>query len=338
VTIYVYPADNYGCGKYRMWWPAEALQAAGEDIKLTPPGDESGIGGRVQNDVLVEAYYPRDAELVVLQRPSHRWLVEAIPIMQKAGIPVVVDMDDDLSRIHPANPAFHLQHPSRAPMSNWKHAAQACRVADLVTVSTPALMERYAPHGRCRILPNCVPERFLKVPHEDNDEVGWAGAFHSHPNDPQVMGGGIRMAGADHCLIVGPAEEGVNQAFGIQCEATGLVDFDTWPEAVAKLGIGLAPLADTQFNEAKSWLKPLEYAACGVPWVGSPSTEYVRFGNFGTGRIASKPKAWASAIRRLRTDPSYRQELSEAGRMVAAEWTIEGNAWRWQEAWRSVIG
>src|SRR5689334_24701002 len=45
--------------------------------------------------------------------------------------------------------------------------------------------------------------------------------------------------------------------------------FDAWPRALSALGIGLAPLADSTFNRAKSWLKPLEMAAVGVPCVMS---------------------------------------------------------------------
>jgi hypothetical protein len=333
VKIYVYPADQTGCGKYRMYWPAEALKAEGHDITIVDPGGFSYIGGRVQDGKLVEVHYPTDADVIVLQRPSSKWLVQAIPLLRAKGVAVVVDMDDDLSAIHPSNPAFRLQHPKTAPMQNWAHVAEGCRQASLVTVSTPALMRRYASHGRGVIIPNCVPERFLKVHRSDSDIVGWAGALHSHPDDPPVVGGSLRLAGVPYCQVVGPAETGLDRAFGVQCKATGLVAFDDWAEKVSRLGIGLAPLADTRFNQAKSWLKPLEYAAVGVPWVGSDTVEYRRFHELGSGAVAVKPKHWAGEIKRLRSNPSYRQDQSEAGRMVAAEWTIEGNAWRWLEAW-----
>lgn len=335
MKIYVYPADQMGCGKYRMYWPAEALIAQGCDlITIVDPGDPSGLGGRLHGDELVEAFFPQDAEVVVLQRPCNRWMADAIPLMQARGVVVVVDMDDDLASVHPSNPAFQFMHPKWSPQSNWHHVARACKAADLVTVSTPQLTDRYGSHGRVVVLPNCIPGRFLKVEHEDSDEVGWAGALHSHPADPQAIGGGLRMAGLDHCRIIGPAEEGLDKAFSIQCEADGLIPFAQWPEAVTRLGIGLAPLAATRFNEAKSWLKPLEYAACGVPWVGSDLPEYRRFFNItDSGHLATKPKEWAAAIKLLRRDVAYRQDQSAAGRMVAAEWTIEGNAYRWLEAW-----
>src|SRR5690606_28606720 len=37
MKIYVYPADEYGCGYYRLIWPAQALQAQGHDIQIVMP-------------------------------------------------------------------------------------------------------------------------------------------------------------------------------------------------------------------------------------------------------------------------------------------------------------
>jgi glycosyltransferase involved in cell wall biosynthesis len=116
-------------------------------------------------------------------------------------------------------------------------------------------------------------------------------------------------------------------------EATGNVAFDEWPRAVASLGIGIAPLQDSTFNSAKSALKILEYSATGVPWVASPRAEYAAFHRQGVGLLAAKPQHWFQHLRRLATDPSLRQEMSEAGRAVAAQHTVEGNAWRWLEVW-----
>ena len=55
---------------------------------------------------------------------------------------------------------------------------------------------------------------------------------------------------------------------------------------VAKLGIGVAPLADTKFNAAKSWLKMAEMAALGVPCVVSPRAEYMRLHEQWIGSLA----------------------------------------------------
>jgi len=332
MKIYVYPADNFGCGKYRMWWPSEALQAQGVDLETVTPGDKSGIGGFAKEGRMTHVTFPPDADIIVLQRPSHTYLTQAVPMMRARGVTVVVDMDDDLSIIHPANPAFHLMHPRNGGESNWQNVAQACRDASLVTVSTDALISRYGSHGRVKVIRNCIPERFLKIEHEDSNVLGWAGALHSHPDDPRILGPALARVGRT-LRVLGPPDPLLSRSFGCPVNPSGIIEFDEWPENVATLGVGIAPLADSRFNTCKSWLKPLEYAACGVPWVGSLSAEYKRLFDLGCGALATKPKEWAYTIRRLLDSPDARQELSEAGRLVAADLTIEANAWRWLEAW-----
>jgi hypothetical protein len=102
---------------------------------------------------------------------------------------------------------------------------------------------------------------------------------------------------------------------------------------VAELGIGIAPLADTRFNRCKSWLKPLELSALGVPWVASPRVEYARLHAEGAGILADTPRRWHRELRRLQLSPALRAELAAAGREVAARFRLEDNAWRWLETW-----
>jgi hypothetical protein len=110
----------------------------------------------------------------------------------------------------------------------------------------------------------------------------------------------------------------------------GGVPFEEWPRAVASVGVGIAPLADTKFNRSKSWLKPLEMSATGVPWVASPRAEYVRLHALGAGVLADRPRVWYRELKRLRSR-LRRNELSEAG----VWWPglrLRDSAWRWHEA------
>ena len=43
-----------------------------------------------------------------------------------------------------------------------------------------------------------------------------------------------------------------------------------------KFDIGIVPLNNIPFNSAKSWIKGIEYAAGGIPFVASSLDEYVR--------------------------------------------------------------
>jgi hypothetical protein len=109
--------------------------------------------------------------------------------------------------------------------------------------------------------------------------------------------------------------------------------FAEYPAEVARLDVGMAPLADTAFNRGKSALKPLEMAALGVAFVASPLPEYARLAELGAGDLAGRPRHWVATLRRLLTDDEYRAERAGRGREVAARLTYEAHADGWAVAW-----
>jgi hypothetical protein len=332
VKVIVYPADAFGCGSFRMRWPGEACAAAGHDVQVVEPRDRRlrvVMEGHTVRDVL-----DVDADVVVLQRVTHAYMAQAVGVMRAKGITVVVDVDDDLSSIHPSNPAWAVHRPG-AGLHSWHNVALACRNASLVTVSTPALLDVYARHGRGHVLPNYLPDMYYGLPRADSDVIGWPGSFHSHPNDPESMGGAVaRLVDEGASFVMRGDSTGAGRAFGLAADPPGgPVSIEEWPRAVASLGVGIAPLADTKFNRAKSWLKPLEMSATGVPWVASPRAEYQRLHALGAGVLADRPRSWHRELKRLRESAALRQELSDAGRAVAEQLQLRNNAWRWMDAW-----
>lgn len=357
VKVYVYPADVHGCGFLRLIWPARALAAVGHDVVIVMPNGGgmdafgrkipggNGLQGQIDPKTgrTVAATAPKDADVMVMQRITHRALAQAIPLWQSQGIAIVIDMDDDLSAIHPTNPAWSALHPTGGKAGfGWDVAHEACDAADLVTVSTPALLSRYARHGRGVVLENCIPERYLEIgaTHADSDVVGWGGSVASHPLDLHEVGSAVADVVADGgwFSVVGPPD-GIPEALRLPAggpgwSATGGVPLMEWPRALAAaIGISIAPLADTRFNAAKSWLKPLEYAALGIPAVSSDRVEYARLASRGAGLVVGRPREWSRALRRLRGSRDYRIDLAGRGRQAAGSLTIEGRAWMWWEAW-----
>lgn len=347
MRVAVYPADRWGCGSHRLVWPAEALRRQGHDVTIVATQDrhvEMTIDNRVDRVVAVNV--PDDVDVVVLQRVTHRYLAQAVSVLREQGRTVVIDVDDDLASIHPSNPAWRALHPGRlhgrvgkgVDLHSWRNLGVACREASLVTATTPALVERYG-HGHGVVLPNYLAEHYYDVPHEDSDLLGWPASLRSHPNDPEVVGNAVtRLVDQGFRLHVASVADGVGQAFGLDDDdavsrVTESIALYDWPAELARLGVGIAPLADTRFNEAKSWLKPLELSAVGVPWVGSPRADYRRLHRLGCGVLVDRPKDWYRVLRSLLTDQNRRSELSAAGRAVAATLRLEDHAWRWWEAW-----
>lgn len=348
MKVAVYPADQWGCGAHRIIWPAEELKRRGHDITIITAQNrhlEMVVDNR--QDEVVEVKLPDDVDVVVFQRVTHRYLAQAVKVIRDAGRTVVIDIDDDLSSIHPSNPAWEHLHPRAserrignpaARMHSWANLGLACRTASLVVTTTPALATKYG-HGHAAVIPNYLADHYYDVEHEDNDTLGWPASLASHPNDPAVVGSAVaRLVHEGYRFQVTSVAPGIGPAFGLDSDdavqrATGVVNLYDWPSEITKIGVGIAPLADTKFNAAKSWLKPLELAAVGVPWVGSPRSEYQRLHQLGCGILVDRPKDWYRVLKRLLTNASRRAELSAAGRAVAATLRLRDHANEWWEAW-----
>lgn len=344
MKVNVYPADMWGCGHYRMIWPGRALAEQGHDVMVIIPGEDSYIGGMVTNGRItaLDVRSIEDVDVLVFQRPTNIMALDLIRLARGRGKAVVVDMDDDLTCIHPSNIAFRMLHPKWSPANNWQIAIEGCRAANLVTVSTPPLLDRYSRYNNARILRNCIPARFLDLDHSLDVEPhwGWGGALQSHPDDLPILGVAASVLdkeGYPFRIIGSP--EGTGRALGLakDPEGPGAVPFEDWMQHVTQLQVGAAPLADTKFNRSKSWLKPLEYAAAGVPFVASDTPEYRALVDLGCGFIANKGRAWTSLVRKLLVDEAFRLEQSLACRAVASEFTIEEHAWRWLETWEGAL-
>lgn len=113
-------------------------------------------------------------------------------------------------------------------------------------------------------------------------------------------------------------------------------DFEPWRlerevEQVQSFDIGLAPLADTEWERGKCGLKTLQYMACGIPVVASPvgvQREFVE--RSGGGLLATTLDQWRESIRWLADRPEERRAMGEKGRrFVEANYSLQEWAPRW---------
>jgi Glycosyl transferases group 1 len=337
-------AADDSSGHYRIRLPVEALHD--DDVHVEVLTKEFPV---TRNRDGTYAFTP-DCDVLVIQRPMHEKIVNLIDHVQAQGIAVVVEADDDFHTVQANNIAFFQHHPKADPRANFHHFAECVKRADLVTVSTPALVDRYGSHGRIALLRNYVSSDWTLVPrHNDGHTIGWAGTTLNHPTDLQATRGGVSMAMDDHpdwrfvCVGGGHFPETVWKQLRLdkeRCEVTEWRPLGLHELVMSQFDIGIAPLDDIVFNHAKSWLKGLEYAALGIPFVASDLPEYVRLEKqHGIGVTApSKSKAWRRRVGDLMSAGEGREALGQAYRtIVASTLTIERNAWRWPEAWQRAI-
>lgn len=334
MRVAVFPSDDGGCGWMRLRYPAVNLQAQGHDVVIDPPNMAFYRNAATDEPVAVDL----DADVAVVQRVTRSIAVDFVATLKAAGHRVVVDVDDDLDALHPAHPYRGVLDGDTRSADNL-HAA--CQLADVVTVTTQPLADRYG-YGKAVVLPNLIPARYLEVKARRKGplRVGWTGRPISHLGDALVMGGRVgpvvAAAGARFAAWGQTADITFGQV-GVPVGARVAVPYrplrSGFPESVAELSVGLAPLQPTTFDIAKSWLKACEYAALGVPWVASPLPEYTKLHEMGCGLLAHSPDEWADHVARLLASPGERADLAEAGRAVMAHLTYEEHAHRWASAW-----
>lgn len=295
----------------------------------------------------VRSVSPMPCDVLVLQRPLARLLSEAIPMIQANGTAVVVELDDDFSSIHRHNLAWKQVQPSLSPDTNWHWLSRSCALADAVTCSTPAIARKYGAAGRTFVVHNYLPEvyRTLDINDDMPEEgwkLGWSGSIATHPTDLQVASTGVQRALSEldaelHILGTGV---GVAEALGVDAEdvhAGEWVPIDEYPQAMADPHIGMVPLARIPFNEAKSWLKGLEYAGAGVPFVATPTAEYERLFRLGVGRKCKKPLDWMKHFKALRERGVWQHEQGTQREFVLDNMMIESHVEEWTAAWYSAL-
>jgi hypothetical protein len=339
-------SGSKGSSYYRIDEPARAVREAdlGVDVVV-----EHGLAtvmhrGPADDEPQVVEVDAEGADVVVLQLPKTAAMLQILRILQAQGVAVVVEVDDLLTGL----PFGHMAYNGLVRSGMGDVALQCAREADVVTVTTPALLGEYARHGRGAVVPNAIPRRIAELPpaYERDPEIltiGWTGNVTGHPYDLQELGSGLQQAldrtqPNSRMLVLGQKWDMASR-LGLTTEpeeVPWLQDVDTYVTRMGELfDVGIAPLRLDRFNTCKSWLKPLEYSARGVYCVRARSEEYERLG---LGMPARAPKDWAKWISVGVQDADRRREVAAAAReQVLAHHLTEHTVDRWVGAWRTAL-
>jgi len=332
-------ADEGGVGSYRMVFPVRALQGRGLDVTLDLKADK--ITAYRDKDKRVVGVAPVKYDVVVFQIPVFKDYVDAIPFIQAQGVAVVVEIDDDYWAIPHLNGArkFYYRGEGDYHVDNlWR----AMELADMVTVSSTALHD-LVPNKNKVVLPNMIPEWYLtaeveKLPSDPFTElvVGWTGNPETHAGDLEVMGNSLVRSvrkNKAHFLAIGSEETAGLVGFADdESYWVGWTDLERYPRIVKNLDIGIVPLKQSRFNDSKSYLKGLEYAALGIPFIASPVREYRNLARYDVGDLADHN--WYGKLNTMLTSSLYREERAGRGKDFAELNTYELNCHLWWEAWK----
>ena len=99
-----------------------------------------------------------------------------------------------------------------------------------------------------------------------------------------------------------------------------------------QMDIGIAPLRECSFNQAKSEIKLLEYSASGIPWVASALPSYTSLvKEFGMGRTAKRTHDWIRHLKQLVASRTLRQEEGERLYELVKKRDVSVGGARWRE-------
>lgn len=263
-----------------------------------------------------------------------------------AGRGIVYETDDDLLRIPTWNG-------NRRILRRERDLVEAMlRRADLVTVSTPVLAERFRSYSpRIRVVRNAVDPTSYAEAAPDPDLPGEPRVLHygnisrvayyevcrpaveavkaRHPSLWRVWLG-APDAPEHRARIATLVDEVRDYVIGVPAFARALVR--------ARPEIGLAPLLGDEFDRAKSELHWLEYSLAGAVTVASRTSTggpYSVIRNGVDGFLVKNRSEWAETLLRLARSPDLRAEVAGRAReRVLAEYDARRRALEWADAFR----
>lgn len=268
----------------------------------------------------------------------HMWRLFRAPArrlataLREAGVAVVFDNDDDMTRVPKGSPAYREMSAAKEQVASELNAM--LRLTDLVTTTCAELAGRLRRLGAgdVRVVENYLESGFLRERHPNRDRVvvGWVAAA-EHRGDLKDLR--LRRT-LEQLLDAQPHVSLVSVGIdlGIRTDRythiSGL-DFPQLPDAIAQWDVAIAPIADVSFNRVRSNIKVKEYAAAGVPWLASPIGPYKGLGDEQGGRLVPN-HGWAEALTDLVTDAPARAALAERAAVWGRSQTVENNVGEWE--------
>lgn len=292
----------------------------------------------------------RQMDTLLIQRQVLRGHTEdVIAAVRAAGVRLVVELDDDL--LHP-EAAGRMGLGAHAHAEVRRGMITLLRGADAVTVSTQQLQSVVAAYTRatCVVVPNALDPRLwlrgnrpFPASSESPTRILYMGTK-THREDLMLLRDVVPEL--QHALgrpvildVVGVSDrfdgDGWFERLVVPTDATQYPAFVAWLRARRlRWSIAVAPLADTEFNSAKSDLKLLEYGALGLPVVASRAGPYRHSDNLAS-LTGDESAEWVAALTACLRQPNN-AECSTASLHIRTHRMLTS---RGVEAWlRTIAG
>ena len=335
-----------GCTWYRCIVPANELIKNGIecDVGTLALSKNGQIGVQLPDGTKSSGH-----SIIVFKLSMHVSSLAAIDIAKGNGQKIVVDIDDWFDNLPDTNRAKDITDPEKNPINNRNIYFEIINRADAITCSTEFLKEFYEkkhPDKPVFLVRNYIDlDRWPKFKRRDGKSViGWMGATPWRANDLEqlsmfigdyIKSRKLKFHHSGHIHSAEPAHKllGIDPKF---VTAEIMQPISNLPLLLRQFNVGIVPLNKIDFNRAKSYLKGLEYAAAGIPFVASNLPEYKLLSERGIGRIANSVDDWVYHLDELRSTKMRQDEAIVGYEILSEEFNISLHADKWLSVFSAV--
>lgn len=332
-------SDRGVSGEYRAKFPAQAVsnRSADFNMRAEPTGTLDVTADRIAEGLDVKrVFVPGGIDVISFQRPTSPSSFHVIEWLRnnRPQLGIVVEVDAEM-----------------LPPYTDVWLRRCMELAHVVTLSTPAQAELY-PHDNKRVIRDAIPSTFLTYParalsrkksHAEIDADRIIGSSALTSQDICAMSGVLQdVVGVDRTggrrvnfRYIGEEYPDIYHPLGVSradFEASGKLPANLYHVALGEIDVALSPQ-----ETPRSAIRALEFAAAGVPVIGSVTPEHLDLQSAGMPLtlVKNKRRDWLKALRSvLSLDDSELKDLARRHREnVRMNHTTEQRAAEWAEAW-----
>lgn len=264
--------------------------------------------------------------------------------------PIIVDCDDRFFTTDGKSPPMYA-YPDGSELRHYVETL--FRESTALTASTDVLVDALKEYNEVHVLKNfCDKEdwKYKKVRHK-RPVVGWAG-MGAHAFDHPVLTGVYDSVIKKHPEVVFSF---TGQTVPEHLKGVPRVNWEimpptigwegdggpSYPKLLSNLGydVGLAPIIESQFNEARSLVKWFEYTMAGIPMVASEWGPYKELVDGDEAYLVKTTGGWINAINYLLENPDDGKRLVENSRArIEREFSPSAVVPTWRDVFEKYLG
>lgn len=239
---------------------------------------------------------------------------------------------------------FHDQSPMRQLLGTQDKCRRSVTAADVVIAGNDYLANWAESHNsHVRVIPSCidprdyVPKTSWSIDH-DAPSLIWLGSPATEHYVAQITSALLevhRHTGASLTLISGPNDNAALQSLAPMLDRVPW-NLKTIASHLASADVAIAPLDDSPYSRGKCAYKLLQYAATGLPIVGSPvganQSALQRFDGF----EAKSVDDWIQSLSQVVTESESRRATRGATGLASVQTCYSFEAWASQ--WCNATG